>query len=369
MSLAKRIALILVLIGLVSVMNAQNYFPEKPKSFDIKFIKGKKVYVPIVDALPKALKDESVFKGLKLDKEIDAAYAKIWKEGYDNSFFDLLDFEILRFNEKKLKEAKDKTAVVLRLEKDFYENWNAYLVVMEPKYSIIASAPANGLILTHAEDISLLFNMLHYSMIKACNYYGDNAKSFYKGHKNKYKITMDEFSNDLKKRVLLIPKYSKKDMKNYKKINDKNEAFLKENWKLTSYKILKKDELAAKVKSEGFNGYYFRPFNLNTNNEKIVLKYFMVLRADNQAVLFDVRGGRDLRQGNLKYLQTALDEWLYYFMDGKKRKAYDLAKEKEAQQVQKSSKKGTSAKATKSTSSKSKNQPVKKAEGRANKKK
>lgn len=365
MSLTKKITFLFILVFSVSLVNAQSQFPETPKSFDIKYLKGKRIYVPVVEKLPTKLQEEDAFKGITLDRLIDEEYEKRWKEGYDKSLFDILDFEIVNFNSKTLKKEKDKVAVMLDLQKDFYENWTANLIVTEPKYELIASAPINGLKLTNPDDIALMFNMLHYSLIRAANYYGDDAKPLYKGHKNKYKVTMNEFSDDLKKRKLLVPKYGSKDMSNYKKINDKTETFLKEEWKVTSYEMLKKDELKKKLESEGFTGYYIREFDIKTDNPKFTLKYFMIMRADNNAVIFDVKGNRELRFNNLKYLQPKMEEWLYYFMDLKKRRAYDVAKEKEAMKAQqKTSSKKSSAKA-----SPKKNEPVKKAEGKATKSK
>ena len=273
-----RILSIFLMFVAAGEVSAQTYMPKLPNEFDIKTLKGKYIYLPVVDKVSLQLKDEAAFYGLTTDKQIDNLWEKIWTEGIANSVYDLSDYRITKYNKDKTIKEKDKAAILLYFEKDFNQNWFAYLAVTEPKFSIIASAVVNDLKMTNSRDITLMFNMLTYSLVKAANYHGDNVKPLYRKHEYKYRVAMDEFSDNLKNKVLLVPEVDKKESKKYKKFNTKTKEWLKEEWKLTGYKFINyRKELKAELESENFTGYYFRIFKMKTANPKILYNYYVLL--------------------------------------------------------------------------------------------
>lgn len=329
MKFVKGILTIVISILLTSGLYAQKYGPNDVKSFDTKFIRKKILYVPIVDNVNSALKDKTVFRGLKTDKQIDKKWKEIWDEGIKNSTFDMLEgYEIKQFRRKLLEKSKDKTVVVMYFERDFYNNWHANLEVCEPKKELVASTIVNGLKLTSSEDVTLMMNMLSFSMINASNYYGDKVRPLYRNHENKYKESINDFSKNLKSKVFIIPEVDRKEHKKYKKYNDKIEEFLKEEWKFSSFKFLDPDDIPKNLKNKDKNKYYLKSLAVYTGNSKIIYNYYLVVRASDNAVITDYMA-RDniLKYRDYKYLQDKIEDWTMYFMSARDRREYEQAKE------------------------------------------
>jgi hypothetical protein len=325
----RKLGSLLVLVFITVMAIGQNYGPEKVKNFDIKDLKKKKLYIPVIDKFPNPLIDMSKMEGFDTDRKIDEEFARRVDEAIRLSSFDLIEeYEVLKFGKDRIKKEKTKDAIVMYFEKDFYSNFYVYLAVAEPKWEVIATAPVNDLSLVTIDDLKLMFNMITYSMMLAAEYYGDDAKPLYRNHDFRYKENIDKFTDNLKGKTFYVPEFDKK-VRKYKKKNDKLSDYLKEEWKLSSYQLASEAEIAEKVKST--EGIYFKKIPIKTANTQLTYDYYLVLTTTNNDVLYAFMGFSELSKGNLKFMQTHLEEWFFYFMDNKKRNEFQRQKEKENQ--------------------------------------
>jgi hypothetical protein len=318
--------LVFVLILLVKSVTAQEYGPKPVKPFDVKIIKGKTLFIPEYDekvGFVKTFIPREAFKEFKSEKEIAYEFKKRWDSAIKISTFDFAPHEIKWFDRKKLERDRDKTVMCLYYESDFYNNWYAYLQVMDPKPTDVACALVNDLDFSNINDVKLMFNMLVYSMIKGCSYYGDDAKGLYKEHQYKYKKVMESFSDSIRYRVLLVPKFDK-ERKDFKKYNEKLNEYLKLNWKISNFDFLTQLEIDRRVAAKRSSDYYIKSIPIHTANEKMTYNYFIILTAANNDIIHTYTGAMYLLPGNLKYFQIDIENWLYYFMERKKRDKYQF---------------------------------------------
>jgi hypothetical protein len=326
MIIFRKTCLLFILVLFVKGMYAQEYGPKPVKPFDVKLIKGKVLYLPEYDdkaGFVKVFIPRESFKEFKSEKDIAVEFKKRWDTAISSSTFDLAPHEIKWFDHMKLEKDRDKTVMCFYTESDFYHNWYAYIDVMDPKPTTVACVLVNGLDFSNINDVKLMFNMLAYSMIKGCSFYGDDAKGLYREHRNVYKKSMEAFSEDIRQRVLLVPKFDK-DRKDFKKFNEKLNEYMKINWKISNFDFLTQQEIDKRVAEKRTSDYYIKILPVYTANEKMVYNYYLLLTAANNDVLMTYMGNMYLVPGNMKIFQVNTEQWLYYFMDRKKRDKYQF---------------------------------------------
>jgi len=330
MRIHKLIAVLLLMVLYALNLHAQEFGPPKVKSFDIKLLKGKVLYVPVIDKVPVKVKDMNSFNQFRNQYQIDDEWKRRVDEAMAQSSFDFLPYEVKKFGALDLKKDKDKIAVVMYFEKDFYDNLYAYIALCDPKWEIIANCPVNDLTLTNIKDLTFMFNMLQYSLVVSSAYYGDAAKSLYRGHENKYAQSIRSFGEDLSKKVFIFPKYDKKE-RNFEKKNEQMNEFLKLYWKLTPFEFISQVDHDKRV-NEGFNGIYLHCFVIYTSNPKSDYYYYVFL-TDKQDVLYWYLSKTKINAAGLNYAHARVEEWIVAYMDAKRRKEYDELKNRQQQSV------------------------------------
>lgn len=327
MNILKRIPQVFIVILFFQYAIAQEYGPKPIKPYDVKLIKGKVLLIPEYDdktTFVKIFVPKESFKEFKTEKEINNEFKKRWDSALKLSTFDLIaSYEIKWFDKNKLDKENDKTYMTLNFESDFYNNWYAFLTVFDPKTTVVATAPVNSFDFSKIDDIKLMMNMLAYSMIKGCSFYGDDAKSLYRDHQYRYKKTLENFSDSIRNKVLLVTRFDK-DRKNFKKYNDNLNEALKINWKISNFDFLLENEVNKRVAEKRTNDYYIKSVPIYTSNSLMVYNYWLVLTATNNDVIYTNMGSTYLIPNNLKYFQIDIEKWLYYFMTKKNRDKYKM---------------------------------------------
>lgn len=358
MKIIRSAAAFLVLIVFVfSAFGQTDFAPKKIKPFDPKDLKNKVLLIPYIEKIPEANKDMSTFKGFNTATKLEEEWKRRVEEAYKLSTFDLLEMKVDKFNPDELKKNNDKSSVSLYFEKDFYGNIYVFLAVADPKWEIIATAPVNGMVISEIEGFKLMLNMLHYSLITACSYYGDNAKPMYRGHENKYQKVLEGMSDNLKSLNFTVVKYEK-EVKGFAKKNEKNAEFLKIKWKFSGYELITQKDLDQRLVT-GYNGFYLKSIPIYTANPKIDYQYVVFLTGDNQDVLYTYLSPTDLKPANLAYIQPRLEEWFVVHMTAKQRKTYEEQKARSGTQVPQKSSKSAPVKPTPAKTSPTKPAPAK----------
>jgi hypothetical protein len=314
----------LLLIGFTKHSFSQEYGPVKIKNQDIKIMKGKVLLIPEYDekmVFCKVFIDPVTFKAFKNEKKVQDEYKRRWDSAIGASTFDFCSYEIKYFDRVKLEKEKDKNYILMYFDHDWYNNWYVYLAVTEPKYTVIATAPINGIDLANVQDIKTMMNMLTYSFINTFTYYGDDAKALFRGHEYKYRNFINEFSDTLKNKVFLIPLYDK-ERKNFKKHNEKAGEFIKLNWKISKFEMLPPLEYKKRVAEGRPNDYYIKSFNVNTDNSIMTYQYFAIMATKNNYMVHGFMGLQYYNVTNLKYFQINIEKWLFNFKDKKDREKY-----------------------------------------------
>jgi hypothetical protein len=327
MNILKRIPCFFIAFIIFQYASAQDYGPKPIKPYDVKLIKGKVLLIPEYDdkaGFVKIFIPKEAFKEFKTEKEINNEYKKRWDSAMKISSFDLIaSYEIKWFDKGKLDKENDKMYMTLNFEADFYNNWYAFLTVFDPKTTVVATAPVNGLDFSKIDDIKLMMNMLAYSMIKGSSFYGDDAKSLYRDHQFRYKKAMEVFSDSIRNRVFLLTRFDK-DKKNYKKYNDNLNEALKLSWKISNFDFLLDNEVKKRVAEKRLNDYYLKSIPIYTSNSLMVYNYWLVLTASNNDVIYTNMGSTFLNSKNLKFFQIDIEKWLYYFMTKRTRDKYKM---------------------------------------------
>ena len=341
----------------MSNLFAQSYGPEKLKTIDEKLLKNKTLLIPFVEKIPSKCKDMTSWRAFNTDTKMENEWKRRIDEAISKSSFDFFEYEVKAFNKDKIKKEKDRKSVVLFFDKDFYDILYVYIGIADLKWQIIATAPVNGLMLSEVPDLTLMFNMLQFSLVHTSSAYSDAFKPLYRGHEFKYKLAIDAFTDDIRSKSFLVTKLDKK-AKGYAKKNEKMNEYLKLDWRFTSFDFLYEKELQAKINS-GFDGIYMKSFTIHTANPKSDYQYIVFLTSPNNNVLYWFLSMNDIKPANLKYIQPKIDDWVLYFMDQKKKRKYEDMKAKDKAKAappptSKSSKSKTSTSKTKTTDTKSK---------------
>ena len=304
----------LLLTGIIMIFSlslfSQQFGPKATKSFDSKILKNKTLLIPEYEQTAALIKEGS-FSNFETDKKVDAEYQRRWDEAIKTSCWDLTDYRITRVMRDKLKKEKDKTALILYFDKDFYNNIYVNLVVTEPSYRIIATVPVNGFDFSNIEDLRLMMNMLTFQVVKGGKFNDPGFKEMYKGHQFNYRKNIRKFSSELKKKVFLVPMYGK-EKQNFAKINEKLNNYLKADWKVTDFDFVSTDELDNRKQAENFSGYYLKSIIIYTSNSMMPYNYYVLISADN-TVLYCQMGEKELSSSTLNLIQLYLQKWVESF--------------------------------------------------------
>jgi len=353
MKLIRYFIWVLLIIGYTNHSFSQEFGPVKIKNQDIKLLKGKVLLIPEYDekmGFCKVFIDPATFKAFKNEKKVQDEYKRRWDSAIKASTFDFCSYEIKWFDRVKIEKDKDKSCICMYFDHDFYNNWYVYLAVYEPKFTIIATAPINGIDLANIDELKTMMNMLSYSLVNTFSYYGDDAKALFRGHEYKYRNVIEHFSDSLRNKVFLIPLFDK-ERKNFKKYNEKMSEFIKLNWKISKFEILPLVEYKKRVAEGRPNDYYIKTYNVNTDNSIMTYQYFAVMTTSNNDVVHGYMGLQYVNATNLKYFQINIERWMYNYMDKKKREKYVWITEppKDKSKKKSSGKKTTAPKETKQT--------------------
>lgn len=306
----KKILLTGIMVIFALSLFSQQFGPKPIKSFDNKLLKNKMLLIPEYEQMAGLIKEDA-FSAFETDKKVDAEYQRRWDEAIKLSDWDLTDYKITRVMRDKLKKEKDKTALILYFESDFYKNLYANLVVTEPKYKMIAQVPVNGFDFSNIDDLRLMMNMLTFAVVKSGKFNDPEFKELYKNHVFIYRNNVKRFSDGIKKKVFMVPMYSK-ERQNFEKINEKINTYLKEEWKLSEFDFVSTSELENRKGSENFDGYYLKSIPIYTSNAMMPYNYFVLL-TPGQTVLHCQMGEKELNAGTLKLIQFYLQKWLDSF--------------------------------------------------------
>lgn len=323
----KTLISLFILILFIPNLFAQTYGPEKMKAVDSKLLKNRTLLVPFVEKIPLKCKDMSGWRAFNTDTKTENEWKRRVDEALSNSSFDFFKYEVKDFNKDKIKKNKDKNYAVLYFDKDFYQNIYVHIALAEPKWHVIATAPVNDLMLSDIPDLTLMFNMLQFSLVQTSGAYQESFKPLYRGHEFKYKTAIDEFTTDIRAKSFLVTKYDKKE-KGYAKKNEKMNEYLKLDWKLTGFNFIYENEIKDRVNA-GFDGLYMKPFTIYTANPKADYYYIVFLTSPGNQVVYWFLALDDIKPANLRYLQPKIDDWFLSFMDQKKRRSYEELKAKE----------------------------------------
>ncbi len=280
-----------------------------PKNFDYSILENKTLYIPKFTENSTYAK-KLVKKG-KFDKLADLKarveyYNNMWKEAMAQSSYDATPYEIKGFNRRELLKAKDEKAILLHYQVDDYGNWQAQLWVCGPKRKMIANAIITGLNLADGKDVRLMMNMLNYSLQTASEIQEEGDKVSLHARRSKYKENLIEFMDNIKDKTFLVPKEvnEKKPKKAEQHNADLAEAL--KLWKLSPYKLTTLEDVNEKRLNGDPDSYYWKNFNLYTNNPLITYRVNFVFTTEKDEVVFWFLGNKRLKPRTLEEMQTKL---------------------------------------------------------------
>ncbi|WP_372744103.1 hypothetical protein [Lutibacter sp.] len=261
------------------------------KNFDYKLLEGKVLYIPQLNfdedsnKIQRFLKNEQ-FDKIATEKEKIEEYNRIWKLAMEQSSYNATPYEIVDFNFKELKKAKDPKALVLKYFTDgFYNDW-VLLVSMGPDTTKdIARALITGIDLTKVEDIRLMINMLNFSLNEASELHENELTTGYSDVRNNYKEKFLKFYENINNLTFLAVM---DESENEKKADKRNEDIKEglEEWNLCKYEIITKEELEQRRLNKEKGSFYWRSFAMRTQSPLIVLQINVILNTENDEVYF-----------------------------------------------------------------------------------
>jgi hypothetical protein len=260
------------------------------KNFDYKLLENKILYIPQLNfdedsnKIQRFLKNER-FDKIVTEKEKIEEYNRIWKLAMEQSSYNATPYEIVDFNYKELRKAKDPKALVLKFFTDgFYNDWVSLVSMGPDNTRDIARAIITGIDLTKVEDIRLMINMLNFSLNEASEFQEDESTSYYDVRKNYKKNFLDFYENISDLTFLAVIDESE----NEKKADKRNEN-LKEGlqeWNLSNYEIITKEALEQRRLNKEKGSFYWRSFAMRTQSPLIVLQINVILNTENDEVYF-----------------------------------------------------------------------------------
>lgn len=261
------------------------------KNFDYSILEGKVLYIPQLNfnedsnKIQRLLKNER-FEKIETEKEKIIEYNRIWKEAMEQSSYKATPYEIVDFNYKELKKAKDPKALVLKYFTDGYYNEWVSLVSMGPDNTKdIATALITGIDLTKADDIRLMINMLNFSLNEASELQENNLKTGYNNVRKNYKQNFLEFYEGISEQTFLVVKDENENLEKAERRNlDMLEAL--NEWTLSNYKIITKEDLESRRLKKEKGSYYWRSFPMRTQSPLIIIQMNLILSTENDEVYF-----------------------------------------------------------------------------------
>lgn len=261
------------------------------KNFDYKLLEGKVLYIPQLNfdedsnKIQRFLKNEQ-FDKIATEKEKIEEYNRIWKLAMEQSSYNATPYEIVDFNFKELKKAKDPKALVLKYFTDgFYNDWVSLVSMGPDTTKDIARALITGIDLTKVEDIRLMINMLNFSLNEASELHENELTTGYSDVRNNYKENFLKFYENINNLTFLAVM---DESENEKKADKRNEDIKEglEEWNLSKYKIITKEELEQRRLNKEKGSFYWRSFAMRTQSPLIVLQINVILNTENDEVYF-----------------------------------------------------------------------------------
>lgn len=279
-----------LVLTLVVITSAFGQF-SPVKNFDYSILEGKVLYIPQLNfnedsnKIQRLLKNER-FEKIETEKEKIIEYNRIWKEAMEQSSYKATPYEIVDFNYKELKKAKDPKALVLKYFTDGYYNEWVSLVSMGPDNTKdIATALITGIDLSKAEDIRLMINMLNFSLNEASELQENNLITGYDNVRKNYKKNFLEFYESISEQTFLVVK---DENENQEKAERRNSDVLEalHEWTLSDYKIITKEDLESRRLKKEKGSYYWRSFPMRTQSPLIIIQMNIILGTENDEVYF-----------------------------------------------------------------------------------
>ena len=261
------------------------------KNFDYKMLEGKVLYIPQLNfdedsnKIQRFLKNEK-FDKIATEKEKIEEYNRIWKLAMEQSSYNATPYEIVDFNFKELKKAKDPKALVLKYFTDgFYNNWVSLVSMGPDNTKDIARALITGIDLTKVEDIRLMMNMLNFSLNEASELQENELTTSYSDVRNNYKKNFLKFYENISNLTFLAVM----DESENEKKADKRNVDIKEGlqeWNLSKYEIITKEALEQRRLNKEKGSFYWRSFAMRTQSPLIVIQINVILNTENDEVYF-----------------------------------------------------------------------------------
>lgn len=261
------------------------------KNFDYKLLENKVLYIPQLNFNEDSNKIQRLLKSEKFDKiatekEKIVEYNRIWALAMEQSSYNATPYKIIDFNYKDLKKAKDPNALVLNYFLDgFYNQWVSLVSMGPDRTTVIARALITGIDLTKVEDIRLMINMLNFSLNEAANLQENDLTISYSNVRDNYKKNFLDFYDKIGTLTFLaVMDESENEKKAEKRNNDIEEAL--EEWSLSNYEIITKDELEKRRLNKEIGSFYWRSFAMRTQSPLIVIQINVILNTENDEVYF-----------------------------------------------------------------------------------
>lgn len=279
-----------LVLSLVVITSAFGQF-SPVKNFDYSLLEGKVLYIPQLNFKEDSNKIQRLLKNgrfekIETEKEKIMEYNRIWKEAMEQSGYKATPYEIVDFNYKELKKAKDPKALVLKYFTDAYYNEWVSLVSMGPDNTEdIATALITGIDLSIVEDIRLMINMLNFSLNEASELQGKNLTTGYGNVRKNYKQNFLEFYERISGLTFLVVKDENENLgKAERRNSDVLEAL--QEWTLSSYEIITKEDLESRRLKKEKDSYYWRSFPMRTQSPLIIIQMNIILSTENDEVYF-----------------------------------------------------------------------------------
>jgi hypothetical protein len=319
------------------------------KKFDYNLLKNKVLYIQKFsendESIKKYFKKKGAAKKASLQANIEM-YNKLWTDAMAKSSYDATPYEIRDFDSQKLFKEKNKEAIILTYSVDKFGNEFADLFITGPKKVHIANTLINGLNLFDVNDLSLMMNMLNYTLNELAEIDATTKDKSRSGLWGKAKENMVQFYSNISQQTFyvvkedglddmdkLIEKYEKDpELKNdpeIKKLISKNkkspsekkkalekaneankdiEEALKENWTLCKYEMISEEDFIKKKEEGVANGFYWKSFRYYTNNILLTYKFRYLLTMDRDEVVFFYYslGNASFKSATVKDLQNKI---------------------------------------------------------------
>jgi len=277
------------------------------KKFDYSLLEGKILYLPTYEVSEKfkaKMSKKGKYEKLANKQEKVDQYNAAWKQAMAESSYEVTDYEIRAFDQKKMIKEKNRKAILLTFQQDDAGNASALMVVTHPKRLYIATAFINGLDLTDKNDIRLMMNLLDDNLSTNASLDEEGEKGFF-GTRKKYKENVVKFYDSIKEMTFLIPEAThKKQAKADKRNADLKEAL--KTWSLCKYEFTTQEAIEEKRLEGDPSSFYWRDFPIYTENPLITYHYNFILSTEGDVLLVGFLGKKRLKPATLEQIQKKI---------------------------------------------------------------